>query len=117
MTVASLDPDGNLTERTWIGWAIDEAVESNSTHVWFNLAFPGAYAPFLQILSQQWSSIISKAWANGLGRASNWNGDWGADHTAYYAYHFPSVPPLDDPEPAVMGTGPFVLEQLNKSLH
>jgi peptide/nickel transport system substrate-binding protein len=32
-----------------VGKMIDHAVESNSTHVWFNLAFPGAYAPFMQI--------------------------------------------------------------------
>jgi len=49
-----------------IGKMIDHAVESNSTHVWFNLAFPGAYAPFLQILSQSWSSILSKQWINDL---------------------------------------------------
>ena len=104
-----VDPEGNLTDRQWIGWAIDEAIESNSTHVWFNLAFPGAYAPFLQILTQTWSSVICKAWANDLGRPSNWNGDWGVDHTAYYAYHQPAVPPLDDPTYAVMGSGPFIL--------
>jgi len=112
-----MDPETNMTERTWIGWAIDEAVQSNSTHAWFNLIFNGAYAPFLQILTQGWSSIISKSWANGLGRASNWNGDWGADHTAYYAYHFPTVAPLDDPEPAVMGTGPYKLAHLDQVLH
>jgi peptide/nickel transport system substrate-binding protein len=113
----NVDPEGNLTERAWVGWAIDEAVESNSTHVWFNLAYPGAYAPLMQILTQQWSSIICKAWANSLGRASNWNGDWGADHTAYYSYHLPEVPPLDDPTPAVMGSGPFKLAHLDQTLH
>jgi peptide/nickel transport system substrate-binding protein len=112
-----VDPEGNLTERAWVGWAIDEAVESNSTHVWFNLAFNGAYAPFLQILTQQWSSIICKAWANNLDRPTNWNGTWGADHTAYYAYHFPAVPPLDDPTPAVMGSGPFKLAHLDQTLY
>jgi peptide/nickel transport system substrate-binding protein len=103
--------------QTWIGWAIDEAVVSNSTHVWFNLAFNGAYAPFLQILTQTWSSILDKAWINGLGRASNWNGDFGADHTAWAAYHFPTVAPLDDPEPAENGCGPFVLAHLDQTLH
>ncbi len=112
--------DINLTdpvEQTWVGWAIDEAVESNSTHVWFNLAFPGAYAPFMQILTQPWSSILCKQWCLDLGRASNWNGDWGVDHTAYLAYHFPAVAPLDDPEPAVMGSGPFILAHLDQTHH
>ena len=112
-----VDPEGNLTERAWVGWAIDEAVESNSTHVWFNLCFNGAYAPFMQILTQPWASILCKQWCLDLGRASNWNGDWGVDHTAYYAYHFPAVPPLDDPEPAVMGSGPFKLAHLDQAHH
>ena len=112
-----VDPEDNITERAWVGWAIDEAVESNSTHVWFNLAFPGAYAPFLRILTQTWSRILCKQWCLDLHRASNWNGDWGVDHTAYYAYHFPAVPPLDDPEPAVMGSGPFILAHLDQTLH
>jgi peptide/nickel transport system substrate-binding protein len=111
------DPENVPADKVWIGWAIDESCESNSTHAWFNLAFNGAYAPFLQIMTQSWSSIISKSWANGLGRATNWNGDFGADHTAYYAYHFPTVAPLDDPEPAVMGTGPFKLAHLDQTLH
>jgi len=113
----NVDPDSNLTERGWVGWAIDEAVESNSTHVWFNLAYPGTYTPFLQILTQPWSSILCRQWCLDLGRASNWNGDWGVDHTAYYAYHFPPVPPLDDPAPAVMGSGPFKLAHLDQTLH
>lgn len=112
-----VDPGGNLTERAWVGWAIDEAVESNSTHVWFNLCFEGTYAPFMQILCQPWSSIICKAYVNSLGRATNWNGDFGVDHQAYYAYHFPAVPPLDDPTYAVMGAGPFILAHLDQALH
>jgi peptide/nickel transport system substrate-binding protein len=111
------DPETNMTDRAWVGWAIDEAVQSNSTHVWFNLAFNGAYAPFMQILTQTWSGIYSKAWANSLGRASNWNGDFGADHTAYYAYHLPEVAPFDDPTPAMMGSGPFKLAHLDQTLH
>jgi peptide/nickel transport system substrate-binding protein len=108
-----VDPAGNLTERVWVGKCIDHEVESNSTHVWFNLAYPGAYAPFMQILSQTWSSIYSRAWANSLGRAAVWPGTWD-DYTGWWAYHNPSVPPLDDPTPAVMGTGPFVLANLDR---
>jgi peptide/nickel transport system substrate-binding protein len=69
------DLEGNAAEQARVGAIIDHSVESNSTHVWFNLAFPGAYAPFMQILSQTWSSIYSKAWALSLGRSTNWDGD------------------------------------------
>jgi hypothetical protein len=56
--------DYNLSisaEAVFVGKCIDHAVESNATHVWFNLVFDGAYAPFLQILTQPWSSILSKS--------------------------------------------------------
>jgi peptide/nickel transport system substrate-binding protein len=106
-----------LADQQFVGWAIDEAVESNSTHVWFNLAFPGAYSPFLQILTQPLSAIVCKDYCNSLGRASNWNGTWGADHSAWAAYHFPDWAPLDDPTPAVMGSGPFKLAHLDQTLH
>ena len=98
-----------------IGKMIDHAVESNSTHVWFNLAFPGVYPQFLQILSSPWSSIYSKAWANSLGRPTNWDGNWG-NYTGWWTYHSPAVPPFDDPTPVAMGTGPFVLEALDSNL-
>jgi peptide/nickel transport system substrate-binding protein len=106
-----------LADQQFVGWAIDEAIESNSTHVWFNLAFNGAYAPFLQILTQTWSAILDKEWCNDLGRASNWDGDFGVDHSAWAAYHFPAVAPLDDPEPAVMGSGPYTFGTLDQTLH
>jgi peptide/nickel transport system substrate-binding protein len=108
------DPDAVPADAVFVGKCIDHAVQSNSTHVWFNLVFDGAYAPFMQILTQQWSSIISKTWANSLGRA-NWDGTWG-DYTGWVAYHYPSVPPLDDPTPAVMGTGPFTFGDLDTVL-
>ena len=93
-----------------VGKMIDHAVESNDTHVWFNLAFPGAYAPFLQILGQTWASILSKTWVNDyvigtLGRPE-WSGDWG-DYTDWINYHNPEVSPLDDPTPIMCGTGPY----------
>jgi len=99
-----------------VGKMIDHAVESNATHVWFNLAFPGAYAPFMQILSQSWSSILSKQWVNEyvigeLGRPE-WPGDWG-DYTDWINYHDPAISPLDDPYPIMCGTGPYMLETLS----
>jgi len=104
----------NDADTVMIGKMIDHAIESNSTHVWFNLAFPGAYPPFMQILSEPWSSIYSKAWTNSLNRASNWPGEWG-NYTDWWTYHNPSVPPLDDPTPTTIGTGPFVLEVLDRT--
>jgi peptide/nickel transport system substrate-binding protein len=109
-----VDPVNNVTDRIMVGKMIDHSVESNSTHVWFNLAFPGAYAPFLQILCMPWSSIYSKTWANSLGR-NNWNGTWGY-YTHWTAFTAPDVAPFDEPTPAVMGTGPFKLANLDQNL-
>ena len=104
----------NATQAAFVGKAIDHAVVSNSTHVWFNLVFDGSYAPFMQILAQGWSSIYSKQWANSLGR-TNWDGNWG-DHTGWIAFRHPATPPFDDPTPAMMGTGPFVFGNLDTVL-
>jgi peptide/nickel transport system substrate-binding protein len=101
-----------------VGKMIDHAVESNATHVWFNLAFPGAYTPFLQILSQTWSSIMSKNWVKNyvigeLGRP-DWDGEWG-DYTTWIGRHNPEISPLDDPSPIMMGSGPFKFETLDST--
>jgi len=100
-----------------VGRMIDQSVESNATHVWFNLAFPGAYAPFMQILAQSWASVISKGWVNdyvigGDPSRPDWNGEWG-DHTAWICNHVPATSPLDDPTPVMCGTGPFYFETLD----
>jgi len=114
----NVDPENNLAERVIVGKMIDHAIQSNSTHVWFNLAYPGVYAPFLQILAQQWSSIYSEAWALSLGRPTMWPGTWG-DYTGWYDYRYdiynPATPTLDDPTPVEMGTGPFILDNLNRT--
>ncbi len=80
---------------------INTAVESNSTHVWFNLAMP--YPPFMQILSQSWASIMSEAYsiANGC-----FDGDW----TNWKAYEDPGMSPLDAAGNVMMGTGPYKLD-------
>jgi peptide/nickel transport system substrate-binding protein len=107
---------GNSTvpgpEAALVGKMIDHAVESNATHVWFNLAFPGAYRPFLQILCQEWAGVLSKQWINDyvtatLGRP-DWNGEWD-NRTAWIQYNAPEISPLDDPTPIMCGTGPFSL--------
>jgi peptide/nickel transport system substrate-binding protein len=120
--------NGNLTDTAnvqLVGKMIDHAVESdpNGT-VWFNLAFPGAYAPFMQILCQTWGSILSKQWINNyviatLGR-SDWSGDWSksrvgwnVDHTEWIDHHDPADSPLDKPTPLMYGSGPFILQTLD----
>jgi peptide/nickel transport system substrate-binding protein len=108
------DPSNNPSDAVLVGKAIDHAVMANNSHVWFNLVFDGAYAPFLQIMSQSWSSVYSKAWANSLGR-TNWDGDWG-DYTGWVDFRFPATPPFDDPTPALMGTGPFTFGNLDTVL-
>jgi peptide/nickel transport system substrate-binding protein len=103
------------SDIVFAGTAINHAIESNSTHVWFNLVFDGTYAPLMQILCQPWSSILSQAWCNSLGRV-NWDGNWG-DYTGWVAYHHPATPPLDNPTPAMMGTGPFTFGTIDNALH
>ena len=111
--------NGDLTDPAnvqLVGKMIDHSVESNSTHVWFNLAFPGDYGPWLQILCQTWSGILSKQWIRNyvigiLGRLE-WNGDWG-DYSGWMGYHGPIASPLDTPTPILDGTGPFMLETLD----
>jgi peptide/nickel transport system substrate-binding protein len=106
------DPENSIGDRILVGKMIDHAVESNATHVWFNLAFPGVYPQLMQILTQPWSSIYSKAWANSLNRPTMWPGEWG-DYTGWWVYHNPDTPPLDYPTPALMGTGPFVFIRID----
>jgi peptide/nickel transport system substrate-binding protein len=106
------DPENNIGDRILVGKMIDHAVESNGTHVWFNLAFLGVYPQLMQILSEPWSSIYSKAWANSLNRPTMWSGEWG-DYTGWWVYHNPDTPPLDYPTPALVGTGPFVFIRID----
>lgn len=106
----------NVEDVVRVGKMIDHSVESNETHAWFNLAYPGAYLPFLQILCQTWSSVLSRQWIEdyvigSLGR-SDWDGNWG-DYAGWVAYHSPDVSSLDMPTPVMDGTGPFMLETLD----
>lgn len=111
-----------------VGKIIDHAVASdpNGT-VWFNLAFPGQYAPFYQIMSQTWASVLSKQWiityVNGVRGKNDWDGDWSLartsqnwtlDHTEWVNHRRPVASPLDgfpNPESGLMhGSGPFILQ-------
>jgi peptide/nickel transport system substrate-binding protein len=108
------DTENVSADAIFVGKCIDSAIESNSTHVWFNLAFQGAYAPMYQILCQSWASILSKDWLNSLGR-TNWDGTWG-DYTGWVEFANPTTAPLDDPTPIAMGCGPFTLANLDRAL-
>jgi len=98
------------------GPLIDGAVESNSTHVWFNLAV--SYAPFIQILAQPWSSVYPQAWGTDLyneGRfvwpGWSYTGTTGDPYTAWVDFNDNNYPqliaPFDNPYTVMMGTGPY----------
>jgi len=100
---ADSGPDG--------GVKIDNAVESNSTHVWFNLVAPYPELGFKQILSQSWSSVVEMDWAVGrLDFDGNWAADW---ETIYSTWHNPAVSFLDSPSPEMIGTGPYMFSYWN----
>ena len=80
---------------------ITSAVEVDGDWVQFNLAAP--YEPFLQILTQSWSSIVDKEW-------SLENGDWDGTQASYEALNDP--PSGGSPLQSITnGTGPFKLER------
>jgi peptide/nickel transport system substrate-binding protein len=89
------------------GWAeapgnpIDAAVESNATHVWFNLA--SAYPPFMQILSQSWASIVNKDFFVA-------NGDWPGTWSNWKDYEDPPTAPIDVAGNLMSGAGPYKLD-------
>jgi peptide/nickel transport system substrate-binding protein len=110
----------NLTQVAEVGALIQNAVQYNSTHVWFNLMFPSAYAPFMQILTQTWCAIESKQWINNqaigdYGRLT-WPGNW-PDYTSWLVYRNPpsEAYPLDVPFPIMYGSGPYIINILSYS--
>ena len=96
----------NLSDSTWMT-KIDNAVQSNTTHVWFNLI--GPYPPFQQILSQTWASILNKDWCVAHGA---WNGTY--TNATLWVYHDPEISPLDSPGHVMCGTGPYMLDVWNE---
>ncbi len=99
----------NLSDPNW-HLKIENAVQRNETHVWFNLVEP--YVPFLQILCQSWSSIVNKKFCVE-------QGDWPANETAgkwfwpggnWTRYHNPENSPLDTGGDWMCGTGPYKLD-------
>lgn len=117
------DGDGTLSEAEYLKLDadIDKAIESNSTHVWFNLAM--AYAPFQQILCQTWSMIMCKQWCIDHGL---WNGQHGNYSEFLRTWDPPEPGPLMEqpdapgpvkPGPVAMGTGPYKLVAINPDPH
>ena len=77
---------------------IDKAVEVVGDTVVFHLAIP--FAPFMQILTQSWASILDKEWCAE-------NGCWDGKPETYPDYNNPEIEPLKE---KVMGSGPFQLD-------
>jgi len=112
-------------------------VQANATDVWFNIMFPGAYAPFLEILTQTWASITRQAWivnyVIGNQHRHDWDGNiaaalspsaaayttygWTGASPAYTAWlDFeigPGLSPLDSPSFLFYGDGPFNLQTID----
>jgi peptide/nickel transport system substrate-binding protein len=100
------------SDPTW-PTKIDNAIESNSTTVWMNVAIDFPALAFMQILAQSWCSIMPKTWAIAH---DCWNGVYtNASMTAYYN---PAISPLDD-WPAGTGgrvedgSAPYTLDTFN----
>jgi len=95
---------------------INSAITRTATTVTFHLSIP--YPPFLQILSQPWSSILSKEWCV-TPPLGDWPGTW--DNWQDYNSQ-PSPIDLQDtawPGPhlnAMCGTGPYYLEYVDNDL-
>jgi len=110
--------------------AIDYAIESDATHVWFNLinvtlnsAGSQYFVPceaLLQVLSQSLGGILNQAWCV-------WHGDWPGMQVGddWYMWHDPATSPLytlpkgdtSSPGPhlnAALGTGPYMLDYWNR---
>lgn len=81
------------------GTLIDNAIESNATHVWFNLA--RKYPPFVSILAQGCGPyIVNKKF---VAEHGGWPGTW----NNWTLYNNPTLSPLDDPDNVMSGTGPY----------
>jgi peptide/nickel transport system substrate-binding protein len=98
---------GDPAQVALLGHRIDDAIQCNATHVWFNLARP--YEPFPQILCQTCGSVLNQMFSVEHGC---WSGDWG-DYTGWIGYNNPTVSMLDSPTPVMCGTGPYKLETLD----
>jgi len=125
MGSSSFDANGNeeLEESEYLALenAVKSSVQSNSTHVWFNL--PAPFAPFQQIIIMSWGQVYCKQWMIDHGC---WNGEYGNYAEFQRTYDPPSPGPLmvhpDAPGPVIpgpvaMGTGPYKLKAINPDPH
>jgi peptide/nickel transport system substrate-binding protein len=120
-TTGGLADFTNNTQLAEVGALVRDAVQFNATDVWFNIMFPGPYAPFLEILCQTWSSIESKQWINNQVITAQGRPDWpgfsfnsvyglgNTNLTGWVPYWNPAHSPLDYPTPIEYGSGPFIL--------
>jgi peptide/nickel transport system substrate-binding protein len=114
-TRSTFDPT-KPDETGKVGRIIDDAIESNATHVWFNLAMP--YAPFMQILSQTWGGIVCANWTINLPAdpqgGKNWNASWHqtpGDYWSWIAFNKPKSPgPMGF---RMLGCGPYYLDYID----
>lgn len=83
---------------------IDDSVEVDGDWVVFNLDSP--YPPFMDILTQTWSSIIDQDWAANQGA-------WPGTADTWKDYNNPESPPLQE---VMNGTGPFKFDRWNKGV-
>jgi len=106
-TVRAIDFD-NITQVKELGRTIDEAIESNSTHVILHLKFP--YPPLLAVLCQSWFSVMNKDWCIEKG---DWPGFVKEGPNAYTEWPKWNNPRVEDLPHRfeICGTGPFMLER------
>jgi len=96
------------SEEGVLGRIIDDAIESNSTYVWFNLAMP--YAAFQQILAQSWGSVMDPDWVEAQGC---WNASWHKIPGEYKNWIKFNNPPAPGPIGyKMMGCGPYYLDYI-----
>jgi len=81
---------------------INDAVTTSGNTVSFHLAGEYPELIFFQVWAQAWASIMCKDWAIEQGC---WDGVYTEE--SLLAYHDPDVSPLMDPDPVMMGSGPY----------
>jgi len=111
----------------YLGWRIDNAIETNGTWVWFNLAAP--FAPFQQILCQTWASPLCKEWLINMPPETtygqrNWNASWHVtpgDYNTWGKFCRPKLPgPLGFAEqstttPKFIGSAAYYLDYVDSA--
>jgi len=90
---------------------IDAAVESDDTNVYLHLVGPYPQMIVYQVFAQQWASVLCKEWAIEQGC---WDGVY--THESAQMYYNPEVSRLMDPEPVMMGTGPYMLDYWERDI-